>query len=197
VAVGNVGPGFDAEKAPLLELGNHPLGGNFTARINMNLREDKGYTYGARSRFLMDLHGGQFRAWAKVKADTTAASITEFLGELDGALGDKPITDEEHGRSVGSLVQGQPSSYETMRGILSRFASADALGMPADYRATYAARILAIDRETAQAAFSAAVNREDLVILVVGDLAAAGPAVVELGFGPIVPLDDEGNPLEE
>ena len=197
VGVGNVAPGFDAEVTPLLELGNHPLGGNFTARINMNLREDKGFTYGARSFFETEKRGGLFQARATVKADTTAPSITEFLGELRGALGDRPVTDEEHGRSVSSLVQGQPSSYERMAGVLSRFASADAIGMPADYRATYAARIAGVDRATAQAAFAKVVSGENLVIVVVGDRAAAGPAVEELGLGPIMPLDDEGNPVEE
>ena len=197
VAVGNVAPGFDADQTTKLSLGNHPLGGNFTARINMNLREDKGYTYGARSGFSTSKHGGLFRAYATVKADTTAASITEFLGEIRGALGDTPITDDEHGRSVGSLVQGQPSSYERMAGVLRRFASADYLGMPADYRATYAKRVQEIDRATAQAEFAKVVSGQDLVVLVVGDRAAAGPAVEELGLGPIVALDDEGNPVEE
>lgn len=197
VAIGNVAPGFDADLTPTLELGNHPLGGNFTARINMNLREEKGYTYGARSRFITEKHGGHYRAWATVKADTTAASITEFLGEIRGALGDEPITDDEHGKSAGSIIQGQPSSYERMAGVLRRFASADYLGMPADYRATYAQRIGGIDRAAAQAAFAQAVTGGDLVVLVVGDRAAAGPAVEELGLGPIVTLDDEGNPVEE
>ena len=197
VAVGNVAPGFDPDVTPLIELGNHPLGGNFTARINMNLREDKGYTYGARSYFGTAKRGGQYRARATVKSDTTAASITEFLAELRGALGERPITDEEHGRSVSSLVQSQPSSYERMSGVLGRFASADAIGMPADYRAGYAARIAGVDLNTAQAAFAEVVSGDDLVILVVGDRAAAGPAVEELGFGPIVALDDEGDPVEE
>ena len=197
VAIGNVAPGFHADQTPLLELGNHPLGGNFTARINMNLREDKGYTYGARAGFATQRHGGHYRASAKVKSDTTAASITEFLMEIRGALADNPITDEEHGRSVGSLVQGEPSSYERMAGVLRRFASADYLGMPQDYRATYATRVGGIDRATAQAAFAEVVSGEDLVVLVVGDRAAAGPAVEELGLGPIVALDDEGNPVEE
>jgi zinc protease len=197
VGVGNIAPGFDAAVTPFLELGNHPLGGNFTARINMNLREDKGFTYGARSYFGTQKLGGQYRARATVKADTTAPSITEFLGELAGALGDKPITDEEHGRSVSSLVQGQPSSYERMAGVLSRYASADAIGMPADYRVEYAGMIAGVARDTAQAAFAKVVSRENLVILVVGDRAAAGPAVEELGFGPIVALDDEGNLVQE
>ncbi len=197
VAIGNIAPGFDAEVTPLLELGNHPLGGNFTARINMNLREDKGYTYGARSYFGTAKLGGQYRARATVKADTTAASITEFLGEIAGALGDNPISDEEHGRSVSSLVQGQPSSYERMAGVLSRYASADAIGMPVDYRVEYAGMIAGVSRETAQGAFAKEVSRENLVILVVGDRAAAGPAVEELGFGPIVALDDEGNLVQE
>ena len=195
VIVGNVAPAFDADTAELRTLGNHPLGGNFTARINMNLREDKGYTYGARSGFSASVHGGRFAASSSVRADVTAASITEILKEIRGALADNPVTDDEHKRSVGSLVQGEPSSYERMASVLSQFARADQLGYPDGYLQGRAARLNEITREQSQAAFAEVVSGDDLVIVVVGDRAAAGPAVEELGLGAIIAVDDEGNPL--
>lgn len=196
IIVGNQGEPYDAIRDELLDLGNHPLGGNFTARINMNLREDKGYTYGARSWFDPDRHGGTFAASASVKADTTAASITEFLSEIRGALGDRPITAEEHARSVGSLVQEEPGSYERMSSTLGRYARADQLGAPADSLTGRSKRLQAITLDMAQSAFAEVVSGDDLVILVVGDRAVAGPAVEELGLGPIIALDDEGNRVE-
>lgn len=195
IIVGNVAPGFDSEGDDKRTLGNHPIGGNFTARINMNLREDKGYTYGARSGFSTSRQGGRFAASSSVRADVTAESITEILGEIRGALGDKPVTDDEHRRSVGSLVQAEPGSYERMASVLAQFAHADQMGYPAGYLQGSAARLSAIDRATAQKAFADVVSGDDLVILVVGDRAAAGPAVEGLELGPIVAIDDEGNPL--
>jgi zinc protease len=195
VIVGNVAPAFDATSADLRTLGNHPIGGNFTARINMNLREDKGYTYGARSGFSASQHAGVFAASSSVRADVTAESITEILKEIRGALSDTPVTDDEHARSVGSLVQGEPSSYEEMSSVLSQFARADQLAYPEGYLQGRAKRLTAITREQAQAAFAEAVKGDDLVILVVGDRTVAGPAVEELGLGAIVAVDDEGNPL--
>lgn len=196
IRLGSIAPGFDAETHHLRQLGNHPIGGNFTARINMNLREDKGYTYGARSFFGASRHAGYFGAASSVRADATAASITEFLAEIRGALGDKPVTDEEHARSVGSLVQAEPGNYERMASVLGQFANADDLGYPDGYLQSAAERYAATTREQAQAAFAAAVSGNDLAIVVVGDRAAAGPAVEELGF-PIVAVDDEGMLLEE
>lgn len=195
IIVGNVAPAFDAATADQRTLGNHPVGGNFTARINMNLREDKGYTYGARSGFAASKNGGRFAASSSVRADVTAASITEILMEIRGALGDKPVTDDEHGRSVGSLVQAEPSSYERMSSVLGQFARADQLGYPEGHLQGRAERISAITREQAQAAFAEVVSGQDLVVVVVGDRAAAGPAVEELGLGAIIAVDDEGTPL--
>ncbi|MCO4769545.1 MAG: insulinase family protein [Deltaproteobacteria bacterium] len=195
--LGNAAPAFDPATHDLRILGNHPIGGNFTARINMNLREDKGYTYGARSGFRAYRQGGYFAATSSVRADVTAASITEFLKEIRGALGDVPITDEEHGRSVGAMVQAEPGSYERMASVLSQFATADALGYPEGHLQGKSARIAAITREQAQAAYAEVVSGDDLMILVVGDRAVAGPAVEDLGLGAIVAVDDEGNLLEE
>lgn len=195
IIVGNVAPAFDAATADQRTLGNHPVGGNFTARINMNLREDKGYTYGARSGFTASKNGGLFAASSSVRADVTAASITEILAEIRGALGDKPVSEDEHGRSVGSLVQAEPGSYERMSSVLGQFARADQMDYPEGHLQGRSARIAGISREDAQASFAEVVSGDDLVIMVVGDWSEAGPAVEELGLGAIIAVDDEGNPL--
>ena len=197
IRIGNVAPAFDAETHDLRVLGNYPVGGAFTARINMNLREDKGFTYGARSFFVAAKQGGYFGAASSVRADATAASITEFLAEIRGALGDKPVSDEEHARAVGAIVQQEPGNFERMASVLGQFANADAMGYPEGYLQERSKKVAAITRDQAQAAFAEAVSGDDLMILVVGDRAAAGPAVEELGLGAIVAVDDEGNLLEE
>ena len=198
VVIGNVGPAFDPVKSDQLRLGNYPLGGAFTARINMNLREAKGYTYGARSGFRAYKRGGEFVASASVKADTTAASIQEFLFEIQGVTsGARPVTEDEHRKAVGALVQAEPGSFEAMGEVLAQFAWADAQGWPAGHVEASAARVASIPLDVAQRAFADVVKGEDLLILVVGDRALAGPAVEALGLGPIDVRDDEGRPLQE
>ena len=196
ILLGNTAPAFDPALQTARTLGNHPLGGQFTSRINMNLREDKGYTYGARSRVLVWGRGGAFGAWASVKTETTAASLTEFLSEIGGALGDRPVTDEEFARSRSSMLQGYAGRFEGTSGVLAQFASADAHQRPAGWVAGFPDRVTAVDREAAAQAFADIVSPTDLAIVIVGDWNAAGAAVAALDVAPITFLDEDGLPAE-
>ena len=196
IIVGNTAPAFDPSLQTARTLGNHPLGGQFTSRINMNLREDKGYTYGARSRVLVWRRGGAFGAWASVKTATTAASLTEFLKEIDGALGDRPITDDEFGKSRSSMLQGYAGRFEGTSGVLAQFAAADAHQRPDGWVDGFPARVTAVTREAAAQAFADIVSPSDLAIVIVGDWNAAGAAVAALDAAPITFLDEDGQPAE-
>ncbi len=196
VILGNTAPGFDPERQTARTLGNHPFGGQFTSRINMNLREDKGYTYGARSRLMVWQRGGVFGTWASVKTATTAASLTEFLTELDGLFGDRPVTDEEFGKSQSSMLQGYAGRFEGISGVLGEFAAADAVGRPAGWVEGYPARVGSVTREVATAAFAEIVSPADLAMVIVGDWNAAGADVAALGVADIQFLDDAGQPTE-
>ena len=196
VLLGNTVPAFDPALQTARTLGNHPLGGQFTSRLNMNLREDKGYTYGARSRFVSQERGGFFGAWASVKAATTAASLTEFLTEIDGILGDKPASDVEFDRSQSAIRQGYAGRFEGIGKVLGQFAAADANRRPAGWVAGFAARVAAVDRNAAASALSETVNPVDLAIVIVGDWSVAGADVEALSVAPIVMLDEDGNAVE-
>jgi zinc protease len=196
VIVGNTAPGFDADVSSARNLGNHPLGGQFTSRINMNLREDKGYTYGARSRFMVWDRAGAFATWASVKTATTAASLTEFLSELDGVFGDRPVTADEFSKSQSAMLQGYAGRFEGISGILGQFAAADAHRRPDGWVAGYNGRVSAVTAESAAAAFADVVSPTDMAIVIVGDWNAAGADVAALGVAEVTFLDETGQPAE-
>lgn len=194
VIVGNnTTVGFDEAQQAARTLGNHPFGGQFTARINMNLREDKGYTYGARSRVRAAERGGVFATWASVKTATTAASLTEFLTELDGYFGDAPMTDDEFGRSKSTLLQGYAGRFEGVAGVLGQFASADAHRRPEGWVAGYPSRVDSVTRDAAFEALDLLVSPADLAVVIVGDWNAAGADVAALNVGEITFRDASGN----
>jgi zinc protease len=195
VTVGQSAPAWDAQLQSARSLGNSALGGQFTARLNMNLREDKGYTYGARSSVSGLTQGGSFRARASVKTATTALALTEFMYEIRGIISDRLISDEEFVAGQGRSLQGYPSYFEGMRGVLGQFASADARRRPEGWLAGYRDRVSAVTREQAQAQFGSVIDPEQLVIVIVGDYGAVGAEVDALELGPMVMLDDEGRTL--
>jgi len=195
VIVGQSAPAWDEKLQASRSLGNSALGGQFTARLNMNLREDKGYTYGARSSIAGLPQGGSFRAVASVKTATTAASLTEFMFEIRGIIGDRLISDEEFVAGQGRSLQGYPAYFEGIRGVLRQFASADAQRRPEGWLAGYPDRISAVTRDAAQAQLNSVLDPEKLIIVVVGDYSAVGAEVEALGLGPVVMLDDEGDEL--
>lgn len=195
VTVGQSAPAWDAQLQAARSLGNSALGGQFTARLNMNLREDKGYTYGARSSVSGLTQGGAFRARASVKTATTAPALTEFMYEIRGIIGERLISDEEFVAGQGRSLQGYPSYFEGIRGVLGQFASADARRRPEGWLAGYRDRISAVTREQAQAQLGSIVDPDQLVVVIVGDYAAVGSEVEALELGPMVMLDDEGSPL--
>ena len=92
---------------------NLVLGGQFVSRLNMNLREHKGYTYGARSWFEFRLGRGPFQMSASVQTDVTADAIREALGEVSAMRGDRPVTVDELETARAALTRGYPRNFET------------------------------------------------------------------------------------
>src|SRR5690606_16913329 len=101
---------------------NRSFGEAFTSRLNLNLREDKGYTYGARSTFQRYKEIGYFELAASVKTDTTRASIDEMLKELSVACSSKPLTQQERDESVSGLLLGYPGRFERISSVGGAFA---------------------------------------------------------------------------
>jgi zinc protease len=196
VMLGNIAPAFDPARSTAQQAGNSVLGGQFTSRVNMNLREDKGYTYGARSAVNTYRHGGYYRASASVKANTTAASLTEFLKEFDGITGAHPITETEYQNTCSRMLQGWPAYFERGRGMLSQYAAADANKRPTGWLEGYEGRVTKLSHDGVQKALGDLIDPSKLAIVIVGDWAIAGADVEALKLGPIVRLDHDGNPAK-
>lgn len=172
---------------------NYVLGGAFNSRINLNLREDKGYTYGARSGFAGNEAYGVFTASGSVRADVTTESIQEFLAELT-AYQAEGITPDELEFTKKSIGQRDARAYETPSqklGLISRILTFD---LPLSYVDEQKAILAAISEQEIDAIAAETLALEDMVIVVVGDKASILPGLETLGL-PIVELDANGEPV--
>jgi zinc protease len=172
---------------------NYPLGGAFNSRINLNLREDKGYTYGARSFFNGNEKGGWYRAGAGVRADATAASIVEFVNEIQGYF-ENGATEDELAFTKSSLGQSDARAYETPRqklGFLSRMAT---YGLKTDHVYKQAEILDGMTKADMDALAASQLNLDDMIMIVVGDKAKVYDEVAALGYD-MVEIDADGNPI--
>jgi len=174
------------------DMGMDVLGGTFMSRLNMNLREDKAYTYGARC-WTVDGYGpGVAQCSASVKTDVTGPSLTEMRKELTQIRGDKPITEEEVDYMTDTTVNGYPKRFETPGSLLGEQATIWRYGLPEDWPSTYLDKVKAVTRDQAQQSLEERWKPEHEVWLVVGDKSVIGPDLEAFGL-PIVELDADGN----
>jgi zinc protease len=177
IRVGHVGvPRNHPDFYPLMVL-NTLLGGQFTSRINLNLREEKGYTYGARSSFDMRSIPGPFTAQAGVETSVTRESVIEFVREISDIRGARPVTAEELEFTIASLVRREPITLETNPQILDRVQTLVLYGLPDDYFDHYTDRIAAVRLEDVNRVAREYLHPDRSAIVVVGDR-----SVVESGL---------------
>jgi len=176
---------------------NQMLGGAFVSRVNLNLREAKGYTYGARTTFDYRVGAGPFTASAGVQTAVTKESVAEFLKELRGIRGDIPVTQHELEQAKQSLVRGFPRTFETPAQIASRLADVALYGLPDNYFNSYIAGIQRVTAEDVARVAREAIDPSRLAIVIVGDRSVIEPGLRSLeGIGTTVTvLDADGRPL--
>lgn len=186
-------PGAKAEDRFAVQVFNRALGGAFTSRVNLNLREDKGYTYGARSGFNRWREGGMFTIGAKVKSQTTRASLDEIFKELKGIRGDKPLTQKERDSAVNNLLLGFPGRFESMSSVAGQLSWLALVDLPADALQTFTQTIAGVSREQAAKAGNAYTDPASFQIIVAGDWNALKGDLEGLGL-PVLFHDPQGNP---
>jgi zinc protease len=198
LAVGQVGvPRNTPDYFPIVVM-NTVLGGQFSSRINLNLREEKGYTYGARSGFAFRKGPGPFSADTSVQTAVTKEALSELVRELTEVTRDRPPTDTELANAKDRLIKGFPSRFETTFGLAGQLEDLVLYDLPDDYFTKYQANIEAVTREAAAKAAAERITPEKLLILVVGDRAKIEEGLRSLPFGKEIRiLDAEGNPVEE
>jgi zinc protease len=195
IFVGNVAPQKANPDELAIEAMNLVLGGNFTSRINMNLREDKHWTYGARTSIGAARGPRPFWASVQVQTDKTRETMRELDGELRGILGARPVTQEEFARTVNSQSLKLPGSWETIGSVAGALSEAVCLGLPDDYYQTLPAQLGRLTRENLCDAAKKVVQAERLSWIVVGDRAKIEAGIRELGFGEIRIVDADGQPV--
>ena len=176
-------------------MANMMYGGMFSARINLNLREDKGWTYGARSGLRSNYTKALWTASTSVKTDTTADSISEILREIREASAERKFTTDELENARGYLLGSRPVRYENAGTLLGELQNNWLYGLPSDWITTYADNIRAVSIDSAQAAWDEHIKSGPLSILVVGDKATILEGLEALKI-PIVELDSDGQALE-
>jgi zinc protease len=176
-----------------LQLVNYPLGAAFSSRVNLNLREDKGYTYGARTSFDGDAHSGAFTASAGVKTADTAPSVVEFMKELGKIT--SGVTADELAFTKDALLQSANKDFESTRALLGLVDRISDLGYPDDYVDRRLAFLRSAKLETLNALAAKAIHPNAMVILVVCDKAKVGAELAKLGYGESIELDAYGVPL--
>jgi zinc protease len=171
------------------------LGGQFTSRVNMNLREAKHWSYGAFT-FIWDARGQRpFIAYAPVQTDKTKESMVEVDRELRGILGPRPVTADELAKAQANLTLTLPGNWETMDAVQGSLEQLVTFGLDDHYFETYAQRIRALTIPDAAAAAQETIRPDHLVWVVVGDRAKIEAGIRELNFGEIRFLDADGKPL--
>lgn len=153
---------------------NLVLGGQFVSRINTNLRERKGYTYGARTSFEFRRGRGPFALHASVQSDATADAVREALFELRAIRGERPVTAEELELGRAPLTRGYPRGFETAEQIARAIAQIALYDLPDDYFSTFVPRVMALTPDDLTRAAVTHIDPERFNIVIVGDKAVMG-----------------------
>jgi zinc protease len=164
---------------------NMILGGQFVSRINMNLREDKGYTYGARTSFDFRRGPGPFTLHASVQSDATADSVLEALAEIEAIRGARPPSPQELETGRAALTRGYPRNFETAEQISRAAAQLALYGLPDDYFSTFVPRVLAVGADDVTRVARAHINPSRLLTVIVGDREKVGASLARLNLGAV------------
>ncbi len=192
IFAGHVAPPRANPREVTQQVLNNVLGGQFISRLNMNLREDKHWSYGAGSVFF-DARGPRpFIVYAPVQTDKTKESVAEILKELKGIRGEKPVTNDELQAAKDGLVLTLPGRWETARAVGSSIGEIVRFGFGDDYYSTYPGKVRATTLADVTAATSV-IQPDRLVWVIAGDRAKIEPGLRELGLGEIKAIDSDGN----
>jgi zinc protease len=172
-----------------LETMNNVFGGTFSARLNMNLREEKHWSYGAGSLLYGARAQRPFFAYASVQGDKTADSIAEMLKELKGMLGENPVTLEELESTKLQQIFELPGEHETMNDVGGLLVDLLQQGLPLNFYDSYVSRVTALTTDDITTAAKKVLDPAHTIWMVVGDRKALEPALKALNLGEIIPVE--------
>jgi zinc protease len=184
-------PGYE-----LLEVGNRILGADFLSRLNQNLREKNGFSYGASTGFRYLRDRSTWQAGSDVRADATGAALREMIKEIEGVRSDRPFTPSEIEINRAALLRAFPESFETPSGIASELGDLVEFGLPDDEWKQHQARLSTASPAEIQQALNKLVDSESRVILVVGDRKKIEPLLKDMGFKDVRLVTPEGKAVK-
>jgi zinc protease len=194
-ALGEVGPSRATPDYFALRVMNEMLGVLFQSRLNHNIREVKGYSYGVGSSFAFGKGPGAFRAGGDVVTAKTDSALIEFMRELRDIRGPRPPTDDELAQAKASLVQSLPSTFASVSGVNNNIASIYTQGLPDDYYQLFTRSVNAVTRDDVVRVAQKYVDPEHLAIVIVGDRSKIEAPLAATKIAPIVVLDANGDPV--
>ena len=174
---------------------NDVIGGQFTARLNMNLREDKSWAYGANSYAKSARGQRPYLASTSVQADKTAPAVQEILKEYQAFISNKPATEQEIDLVKRNRVRKLPGSYETNSALLGSISSLVEYDLPDKDLYNYADRVEAVHKPEIQKMAKEYLTPDIFTWVIAGDVSKIRPELEKLGLGKIVVLDKEGKPV--
>ena len=193
IFAGNIAPPAGKVNEIALETMNEIIGGSFTSRINMNLREDKSWAYGALT-FIPDAAGQRpFIAYAPVQTDKTMESMAEIKRELGEYLSSNPATDAEMAKVKDNNTLSLPGRWETNAAVLRDIGEIVSYGLPDDYWDTYAESVRGLSLEQINEVAGQAIRPDNLTWVVVGDREKIESRIRQLELGEITQIDADGN----
>jgi zinc protease len=192
--IGSVGVPRSTQDYFALTVMNTILGGSFTSRLNQNLRETRGYTYGAGSRFDMRKAAGPFMASAEIVAAKTDSALFEFIKELNGIR--QTVPPEELSRAKRYLQLQLPGNFETTQQIAAALVPVALYGLPLDYYNNYVQRIEGVTQADVARVAQQYINPGGLAIVIVGDRKSIEAGLKSANIGPVEIRGISGQPVQ-
>ena len=193
VAIGLPGPPRNTPDFYALQVMNTILGGMFQSRLNANIREEKGYSYGVSSGFGFGKGPNPFRTGGDIVGDKTDAALQEFMKELRGILGARPVTEEELRTAKESLVQRLPGTFASVGAINGALTNLWVQSLPDNYYQQYTKSVMAITSDDVVRVANKYLDLDHLAIVIVGDRKAIEEPLRATKIAPIAHLDIDGN----
>ncbi len=181
----------NSPETPVIRIANYTLGGSFASRINMNLREQHGYTYGAQSSYQGFRAGGEFFAGGLVRTDITASAAKELMSEIRN-FPSHPPTAEELSAAKTASIQSLPGTFETTGATAGAVGSLFLYNRPLDYYAALPAMYSAVTSDDVARITKADLHPDQLVIVAAGDRSKIEPGLKDAGLGPVEVRDING-----
>lgn len=193
VFAGLLSPSSSNPETIAIETMNLILGEDFISRINMKIREEKRWSYGANSKIFEARGQRPFTIMAPVQSDKTKETLLEINKELEGVLGQKPITENEYRNALSARILSLPGRWETMTAVMDSIADIVQYGLPEDIYQKYSSRIRNLSVSDLNRAAKTAIHPESITWIIIGDLAKIEPKIRELGYKDIYVIDEDGD----